>query len=243
MWCNLNFKAACLKCFGFLPCDKLRTFARCGRRKPTCYCEPLFLRYYHYKLNTNGKKNTSVWLLSCYEMNLWQDLKHTWPRGCLKCTVWIEIMAYICALVPEPPGNVRSCIFPLVSQCMCSHSRGDAGDATPPVSFSVIISSPPKWEQNWFGPTWSSWYVVRICLLIGPRHMSFRLRIIKVPSGGKHIMLLSRWWVRKWIPSLRSLPTLFPKVERQDGCWSVENKRETMETKRSIYLRFHMCST
>lgn len=40
------------------------------------------------------------------------------------------------------------------------------------------------------------------------------------------------------------LPTLFPKVKCEDGC-RTSNKREheTVETKRSIYLHFHMCLT
>lgn len=64
------------------------------------------------------------------------------------------------------------------------------------------------------------------------------------PGGGKH----HAFWVAdesemNTFPAF-SLPTLFPKVEREDDCeTSVKNKWETVETKRSIYLCFHMCST
>lgn len=49
-------------------------------------------------------------------------------------------------------------------------------------------------------------------VLIGLRHMSFGLRIISVPSGGKHIMQLSRWWFRNEYLPLRSL---FPLCSRR----------------------------
>lgn len=76
-------------------------------------------------------------------------------------------------------------------------------------------------------------------VLIGLRHMSFGLRIISVPGGNILCSCVDDDSEMNTFPTFR-LPTLFPKVEREDGCrTSVE--RETAETKRCFYRHFHMC--
>ncbi len=80
-------------------------------------------------------------------------------------------------------------------------------------------------------------------VLIGLRHMSFGLRIISVPSGGKHIMQLSWWWFRnEYLPHILSSHSV-PKGKKGKRLRNERGEHETAETKRSIYLHFHMCST
>lgn len=78
-------------------------------------------------------------------------------------------------------------------------------------------------------------------ILIGLRHMSFGLRIISVPGGNISCSCVDDDSEMNTFPTF-CLPTLFPKVEREDVC-RTSMERETVETKRSFYLHFHMCLT